>query len=63
MNLNSKNEEMWWLKMLEWSMHNNSEHQNWEDDGSKCQIEDMALNTKPWKDDGSNCQIKDMAHA
>ena len=35
------------------SMHNDSECQTEEDDGSKCQIEDMALNAKLWRDSGS----------
>ena len=39
------------------SMHNGSECQTEEDDGSKCQIENMALNAKlKTYDDGSECQ-------
>ena len=53
MNLNDKAKEKWlWTpkggKMVTlnvWmSMHNGSERQTKEDDGSKCQIEYMALN-------------------
>ena len=34
------------------SMHNGFECQTEEDDGFKCQIEDMALNAKLWRDSG-----------
>ena len=38
------------------SMHNDSERQTKENDGFKCQIEDMALNSKlKTYDDGSEC--------